>query len=121
MRVLLKYAPWVLLAGSLALAGLLWLLPINWYEATLEIHACDPDGLAFSGMLLVGGLALAALAVILVLVDRSGGRWRRPAVLFLAAASSAIHLARGPELLRERAFTESRCDVAARSTTQPQH
>jgi hypothetical protein len=121
MRVILKYAPWVLLAGSLALAGLLWLLPINWYEATLEIHACDPDGLAFSGMLFAGGLALSAVAVILVLVVRSAGRWRRPAVLSLAAAVSAIHLARAPELLRERAWTESRCDVAASTATQPLH
>jgi hypothetical protein len=121
MRVILKHAPWVLLAGSLVVAGLLWLLPINWYEATLGVHACDPEGLAFAGLTLVVGLALLSGAVFLVLVDKSAGRRRKTALLALAVAALAIHLARGPALLRERAWTQSTCDVAAPMDARPLH
>lgn len=117
MRAVLRYGCLVLVAGSLVLAGLLWLLPINEYE----VHACDPDGVAISGALLLGGILLITGAVVLVLVDRSVTRRRRRILLGLSAAVFAIHLARGPELLRERAWTSSVCDVGPMDNKPLQH
>jgi hypothetical protein len=107
VRAFLRYSCLVLMTGSLALAGLFWLLPINWYE----VHACDPDGLAISGALLLAGILSIAGAVVLVLVDRSASTRRRRILLALSTAIFAIHMARGPALLREQAWTSSRCDV----------
>jgi hypothetical protein len=104
----------VLLAGSMVLAGLLWLLPINWYEIADGFHACDPDGLGISEGILVVGLVLLAGAVILVLVDAGAGKRRRRILLASSAALLACHLARVPELLREEAWTSTTCDVSAR-------
>ena len=107
MNVLLRYGCLILLAGSLVLAGLLWLLPINAYE----VHACDPDGVAVSTAFLLSGLLLLAGAVACIFVDGSAGRRRRRILLGLSGVVFAIHLARGPELLRERAWTSRTCDV----------
>ena len=107
MRAVLRYGCLVLLAGSLVLAALLWLLPINEYE----VHACDPDGVAISAGLLLGGILLIATAGVFVLVDRSASRRRRRILLGLSAGVFAMHLARGPEILREEAWTRSHCDV----------
>jgi hypothetical protein len=107
VNALLRYGCLILLAGSLVLAGLLWLLPINGYE----VHACDPDGVAVSSALLLSGLLLLAGAVAGILVDGSASRRRRRILLGLCGAVFAIHLARGPELLRERAWTSRTCDV----------
>jgi hypothetical protein len=109
MRSVIRYGCLVLLAGSMILGGLLWLLPINEYE----VHACDPDGVAVSGAILLGGILLATGATILALLDKSGSKRRRRILLGLTAAAFAIHLARGPELLRERAWTSSNCDVGS--------
>jgi hypothetical protein len=95
----------------LLLAALLWLLPVNWYDATQGFRACDPDGLAISLGLLLLGIVLVVGAVALVLIDKSASPRRRRILLAVAAAICATHLARGPELLREHAWTEARCDV----------
>ena len=114
VSTLLRYGGLILLAGALALAGLLWLLPINEYE----VHACDPDGVAVSSAFLLGGLLLLAGAVVCIFVDGSVSRRRRRILLGLSGVVFAIHLARGPELLRERGWTSRTCDVGPTESRQ---
>ena len=104
---LLRYGGLILFAGSLALAGLLWLLPLN----AFEVHACDPDGLAVSSAFLLSGLLLLAGAVACIFFDGSASPRRRRILLGLSGVVFAVHLARGPELLREGAWTSLTCDV----------
>ena len=114
VKALARYGCLILLAGSLALAGLLWLLPINEYE----VRACDPDGLAVSSAFLLSGLLLFAGAVACIFVDGSASRRRRRILLGLSGVVFAIHLARGPELLREREWTSRTCDVGPEGGVQ---
>jgi hypothetical protein len=107
VRVALRYGCPLLLVGSLLAAALLWLLPINEYE----FHACDPDGLAIATALLLLGIALTTGAAAFALFDRSASKRRKRILLGLSAALLVVHMARGPELIRERSWTNQTCDV----------
>jgi hypothetical protein len=110
-----RYGGLVLVASSLVLAGLLWLLPINEYE----VHACDPDGVAISGMFLFGGILLITGAAVFAFLDRKASHRRRRILLGICAAIFALHLARGPEILREHEWTNARCDVGPMGKPDP--
>lgn len=115
MRALLRYSGPLLLVGALVTAVLLWRLPVNDYE----FHACDPDGLAISTAFLLLGVALATGAAVLAVCDRSASRHRKRVLIALCAAILVVHLARVPELLRERAWSNQTCDVGPMKNPHP--